>query len=652
MKIVFDTLTTQNFDEAVKKEWIETNGLGGWASSTITAAHTRRYHGVLVAATAPPLGRMVLLSKLDETIAAGGERYELGCNRYPGAIYPHGFRYLHSFYRDLFPVFYYRVGHILLRKTVAAVNGENTTLVLYEVIHAPERITLELQPLAAARDFHNLTRANEFIRTEPAFAGGIFSVKPYEGVPEIFISVPGSTFQAKPEWYFDFEYLAEKERGLDFREDLFSYGTLKVDRNEGERFGVIISTASPEGRDPFEMFAEEKRRREGLLCAEGIKDTYSRTLTLAADQFIVKRGHDLRTIIAGYHWFSDWGRDAMIALPGICLVTGRFDDGKKILRSFSGNISNGILPNRFPDAGGEPEYNTADASLWFFIAAFKYLHYTNDEPFINDELMPVLRDIITWHDRGTRHNIHVDEDGLLSAGEPGVQVTWMDAKVGNRVITPRQGKAVEINALWYNALTICGKLLHRFGNYPEGDSFIDRAKKVKDRFLELFWNESGGYLYDYIDGEYRDGAVRPNQIFALSLPFPLLSGVKARRTLKTIEDKLYTPFGLRSLSPEDPDYHSHYGGDPESRDTAYHQGTVWGWLMGPYVSAIANVEGTAGKKRARKILENLIPHLRDGGIGTISEIFDGETPHTPRGCVAQAWSVAEILRAYREDIIG
>lgn len=652
MKIVFDTLTTQNFDRAIRHEWIETNGVGGYASSTIIGAHTRRYHGLLVAATASPYGRMVLLSKLDETVLAGGQRYELGCNKYPGAIHPQGQRYLHTFYRDLFPVFYYRAGNVLLRKTVAALNGENTTLVTYEVLQAPEPITLELQPLVAARDFHHLTRANDYIRRKPAFDGENFAVKPYEGVPEIFISVPGSTFLEKPEWYFDFEYLAERERGLNYREDLFSYGTLIVKLKDGEKIGVTISTASPAGRNPFAMIEEEKSRRVRLFMAGAEGDTCFQALALAADQFLVKRGQGFRTIIAGYHWFSDWGRDTMIAFPGICLVTGRFDDGKKILRRFSGSIDQGVLPNRFSDTGGEPEYNTADASLWFFVATYKYLNYTDDEPFVHDELMPVLRDIIDWHDRGTWHNIHVDEDGLLYAGEPGVQLTWMDAKVGDRVITPRQGKAVEINALWYNALAIYGELSSRFGDTAEGGLFTERARLVKERFQELFWNDEGGYLYDCIDGEKRDGSIRPNQIFALSLPFPLFSGTKAKRILKTVEEKLYTPYGLRSLSPEDPDYRPHYSGNQEARDSAYHQGTAWGWLLGPYASAIVNVEGVTGKEKAGEILRSIISHLEDGGIGSISEIFDGDPPHDPGGCIAQAWSVAEILRAYHEDVFG
>jgi predicted glycogen debranching enzyme len=664
MRIFFDKPVTQNLDEAVRREWLETNGLGGWAGSTIAGAHTRRYHGLLVAATQPPVGRMVLLSKLEETVALDGRRFELGCNRYPGVVHPRGFEYLQSFSRELFPVFEYEVSGVRLRKTIAAVNGENTTLVLYEILRAAAAFSLELRPFVAYRDYHSLAHGNNAIRREASFNNGIFRVQPYDGVPELFIAIPGATFDARPEWYYNFEYSVEQYRGLDFHEDLFTHGVFKLTLKAGDKLGVIVSTQNPAGREAFELFDGEKRRREKLFSDIKSKDDFAKTLTLAADQFVVKRGESLRTLIAGYHWFSDWGRDTMIALPGICLVTGRFEDAKKILRAFAQSASQGMLPNRFPDAGEQPEYNTVDATLWFFVAIYKYLQYTGDEPFVRDELMPILRDIIAWHDRGTRYRIHVDKDGLLYAGEPGVQLTWMDAKVGDWVVTPRQGKAVEINALWYNALAIFAELSKRFGNAGEAKQFARRAEQVKARFGEVFWNEAAGGLYDYVDDESRlssmspskenrgDPAIRPNQIFALSLPFPLLEGSKARQVLKIVEDKLHTPVGLRSLAADDPAYRPRYGGDQWWRDSAYHQGTVWSWLLGPLVSAIVKVEGEAGKPRAKKIIEGIIPHLSDAGIGTISEIFDAQAPHSPRGCIAQAWSVAEVLRAYVEDVMS
>jgi predicted glycogen debranching enzyme len=451
------------------------------------------------------------------------------------------------------------------------------------------------------------------------------------------------------DWYFNFEYLVEKARGQDFQEDLFTPGVFKCRLKAGDKLGVIASTQNPEDRDAFALFAQEKERRKKLISTMPVVDETTKTLGLAADQFIVQRGSKLKTIIAGYHWFTDWGRDTMIALPGLTLATGRFDDAKKTIRAFAQNVSQGMLPNRFPDVGAAPEYNTVDATLWFFVAIFKYLKYTGDKAFIEDELLPVLEDIISWYERGTRYGIRVDDDGLLYAGEPGVQLTWMDAKIGDWVVTPRTGKAVEINALWCNALAILASLYKLFGQKASAQRLAQRAEKTKARFRREFWYEDGGYLYDYVDGEKHDTSIRPNQIFALSLPFPLLDGQQAKKVLETVTDKLYTPFGLRSLAPEDPKYRSVYSGNGSERDSAYHQGTAWGWLLGPWLSAMVRVN-VQGKAAARKYFQDIMPHIGDTGVGTVSEIFDADWPHAPQGCIAQAWSVAEILRAYIEDL--
>lgn len=651
MTISFDRSVTKNFEQAIRREWLETNGLGGWASSTISGAHSRRYHGILVAATTPPVGRMVMLSKLDETIVTADNRYDLGANQYPGTVHPRGFEYLASFQKEIFPQFEYEAGGVRLRKTIVAPNGENTTIILYEVLDAPAEFTLELRSFMAPRDYHGLSHANDLIRREADFNDGVFAVRAYDGVPELFISVPGATFEAKPDWYRNFEYGVEQYRGLDFTEDLFTHGVFTRKLHKGDTLGVIVSLDSPSGRDGFSIAHDEEQRRRKLLDLLEGRDPFTETLALAADQFIVQRGENLRTLIAGYHWFSDWGRDTMIALPGICLVTGLQDAAKKILRTFAQSVSQGMLPNRFPDAGEMPEYNTVDATLWFFVAIYEYLRYTNDETFVRDELMEILKDIIDWHIRGTRYNIHVDTDGLLSAGETGVQLTWMDAKVGNWVVTPRQGKAVEINALWYNALMIYNELAARFGR-PDRHLSPLPAERVKTEFLKTFWNDQVGGLYDYVDGDYRDDAIRPNQIFALSLPFPLIEGSRAESILRLVENRLYTPVGLRSLSPDDPAYHPQYGGDQLMRDGAYHEGTVWSWLLGPYVSALLNVRGAGARDQAKAILEAIIPHLSEACVGTISEIFDGDPPYSPRGCVAQAWSVGEILRAYVQEVLG
>ncbi len=652
MKITIDQTITQDVQSAIQREWLETNGIGGWASSSILGMNTRRYHGLLVAALHPPVGRMVLLSKLDETVKLDGRRFELATNQYPGAVNPQGFNYLHRFEKEFFPVFEYHVDKAVIRKTIVAVNGENTTLILYEVIKAPGGCSLELQPFVAFRDYHSLMHINDAIRREGSFENGIFRVRPYDDVPELFISLPGTRYSPKPDWYRSFEYPVEQYRGLDFQEDLFTYGVFELNLVAGSKFGVIVSTEDPIGRDAFQLAREEKNRREWLLESLPVKDGISKRLALAAEQFIVRRGDDFRTIIAGYHWFNDWGRDTMIALPGITLVTGWSEDARKILQAFAAHVNQGMLPNRFPDADDDPEYNTVDATLWFFISIYKYLQYSKDENFVRVELMPVLRDIIDWHDRGTHYNIHVDTDGLLYAGEPGVQLTWMDAKIGDWVVTPRQGKAVEINALWYNVLKIYAYFSKRFGQNEESEHFENRADKVRKRFNELFWYKDKGYLYDFIDNDLPNNDIRPNQIFSLSLPYRILPKTRESSVLKIVEEKLLTPMGLRSLEQDHPAYRAVYGGDQYSRDSAYHQGTVWGWLMGPFITALVRVRGAAGISQARKLIENMLKQISEAGIGTISEIFDGDEPHTPRGAIAQAWSVSELLRAYLEDING
>ncbi len=642
--------TCADFERATDYEWLETNGLGGWASSTAAGAHTRRYHGLLVAATAPPVGRMVLLSRLDETVATPEGRFELAASRFPGAIHPRGFEHLTSFRRSLFPSFEYACGGVRLRKTVASVNGENTTLILYEVLAAPGPFLLELRPFFAGRDYHALVHANSSVHRDGEFAGGTLAYQSYDGVPRVFLRAPGSAYRPEPDWYYGFEYAREEERGLDFREDLFTPGVLTIPLAPGARLGVIASTADPAGWTAWDLLAVERRRREAEAAAFGNSDPLCRALAAAADQFVVRRGEGLRTVIAGYHWFSDWGRDTMISLPGLCLVTRRFDEARSILRAFARAVSQGMLPNRFPDRGEPPEYNTIDATLWFFVAVWRYLQASDDEIFVRRELTPVLEEILAWHERGTRHGIHVDADGLLAGGEEGFQLTWMDARVGDRVVTPRIGKPVEVAALWANALWISGQLAARAGRSAEAGAFRRRARAARQRFAEVFWNAEAGCLYDCVEGDAKDPSLRPNQIFSLALPFPLLGGERALSVLRVVEEKLLTPRGLRTLAADDPRYRGTATGPPAERDAAYHQGTVWPWLLGPYLTALVRLRGEAGRTAGRALLEGFAPHLGEAGIGTVSEIFDGDAPHAPRGAIAQAWSVGELLRAAVEDL--
>jgi predicted glycogen debranching enzyme len=644
-----DRTVCGDFDRATAYEWLETDGLGGWAGSSVSGAHTRRYHGLLVAATRPPEGRMVLLSRLDETVTVGEASFELAANRFPGAVHPRGFEHLESFRKEVFPVWGYAFAGVRLRKTVAAVSGEATRLVVYEVLDAPSVIHLALRPFFAGRDYHATAHANGYIHREATFAGGILTYRMYDGVPEVFIQVSGAVWETSPDWWSRFQYDRERERGLDFEEDLFTPGVLTVDLAPGGRLGIILSTSDPAGRDAFALLEAERHRRAAVLDTFGNPDPFCRALAAAGDQFVVRRGAALRTVIAGYPWFSDWGRDTMISLPGLCLTTRRFADAKEILLAFARAVSQGMLPNRFPDQGEEPEYNTVDASLWYFVAVWKYLSSVGDDDFVRGELMPVLEDILAWHRRGTRHGIREDADGLLASGEPGVQLTWMDAKVEDWVVTPRMGKPVEIQALWYNALCILAALRERWGG--DGNELQERASVVAARFGELFWNEAAGYLYDNVEpAGVPDASLRPNQLLALSLPFPLVTGERAERTLRAVEAKLLTPLGLRTLAPDDPAYRPACTGVPAERDGAYHQGTVWPWLLGPYLTALVRVRGEEGRRQGRALLAGFAPHLGQAGIGSVSEILDGDPPHTPRGCTAQAWSVAEILRAAVEDL--
>ena len=636
----------QNFVDATQHEWLETNGLGGWASSSIIGANTRRYHGLLVAAIVPPAERMVLLSKLDETIVTGDKRIELGVNLYPNhTIQPNGHHCLNNFTKELFPQWEYEVEGIRLKKTIAMVHGESTVLVIYDVIDAAQPFTLELLSLMAARDYHSLAHEGPQMHWQVDFENGIFHNQP-DGKTDVFISVPGSSYRHTPQWFNNFQYIKEQYRGLDYSEDLFNHGTFSVELKQGDSLGIIVSTENPEGKNALELLTKENMRRQLLISNQPDDETFEQ-LTLAADQFIVKRGEFLKTVIAGYHWFADWGRDTMISLPGLCLSTGRFEDAKKILAAFAKNVSQGMLPNRFQDNGEEPEYNNVDGTLWYFIAVNKYLEATGDKSFVLNELLPVLKDIIDWHYKGTRYNIHVTEDGLLYAGEEGQQLTWMDARIGNWVVTPRMGKPVEIQALWYNTLIIFAELLELNGQYDDAGMMYMSADKAKKSFNQQFWYEEGNYLYDNINEKGEPiTEFRPNQLFAISLPFPLIEGDKAKIILQQVTDHLYTPVGLKTLPKSDAHYIPVYGGDQYHRDSSYHEGTVWSWLLGPYIDAVMKTQGT--KEKAQQVINDFKYHLNEAGIGTVSEIFDAEPPHHPRGCIAQAWGVAEVMRVIKD----
>ncbi|HEY0429134.1 MAG TPA: amylo-alpha-1,6-glucosidase [Pyrinomonadaceae bacterium] len=653
--IRFDAKICTDFQNASAREWLETNGIGGFASSTVSGANTRRYHALLTAATRPPLGRVTMLSKFEETLIIDGQTFELSANQFPNKIYPEGHKYLKNFRLDPFPVWTFEVGEIEIEKKIFMVYGANTIVCRWSVVSGQrsddsqkQKIEIELKPLVSFVDYHALQHENSELN--PAFEASenIVLIQPYSEFPSLYFAHSGGNVEKTGFWYRNFEYAIELERGFDFREDLFQPFALKFDLSESAT--VIVSTENANASDAGKLEKAEIRRRTALIKIAGAKDDFTKQLVLAADQFVVARGAG-QTVIAGYHWFSDWGRDTMIALNGLTLATNRAEIARNVLLEFSKHLSEGMLPNRFPDAGDVAEYNTVDATLWYFEAIRAYVEKTGDYDFVQENLYEKLINVILWHLQGTRYNIHVDTDGLLCAGvKDETQLTWMDAKIGDFIVTPRVGKPVEIQALWYNALKIMADFAGKFGDADDKAKYESMATAAKETFNQVFWNEAEQCLFDVVENGNRDASVRPNQIFAASLPHSMLSIGRAQKVVEKVEKELLTPVGLRSLSPKDANYRPIYIGSPFERDSAYHQGTVWAWLIGAFVDAYRKVysNGNKTEKRVEEILSGFRNHLTEAGIGQISEIFDADAPHAPRGCIAQAWSVAEILRVLKK----
>ena len=649
----------QNWDESSSREWLATNGLGGYSSSTLSGANTRRYHGLLVPAFSPPLGRAVLLSKAEEEVRVEDQLYQLSANKYPSVVQPQGFRHLAHFSTTPVPTFTY-IFHeetVVLEKRLWMPHGLNTVYIQYTLVKAPEPVKLGLVPLLAYKDYHSEQhRWDGFtaeLTTEP---DGRLKFVAYPTANPLYLSMkPPFAFVGHSGWFFNFEHTREQERGLDFTEDLYCPGRFDGILSPGQTITLVATVEDDAPDEPEAALASEAARQKSLLDMAGVSagDAARAALTLAADQFVVESSPKVAraTILAGYPWFTDWGRDTMISLPGLCLTTQRYGVAKEILSSFAGAVKGGLLPNRFSDSGAGAEYNTVDASLWFFQAIYAYAEASGDWAFAQTEMLPVLQGILEAHIAGTDYHIGMDPaDGLLHAGEPGVQLTWMDAKVGDWVVTPRTGKPVEINALWYNALCIAAELAARAGQTEWAEGCRARAATAQASF-QKFWNPDAQCLYDVLGGgDAPDASLRPNQIFAVSLPFPVLDPQadpdKARAVVEAVSEHLLTPFGLRTLSPDAPDYRPRYApGDALFRDGAYHQGTVWPWLLGAFCDAHLKVYGD--KQKTRALLGTLLTTgLSEYGVGSLGEIFDGDAPHAPNGCPAQAWSVAEVLRSY------
>jgi predicted glycogen debranching enzyme len=640
---------TNRWDTASRREWLVTNGIGGFASGTVALANTRRYHGLLIASFNPPVERTLLVSKVNITVRYLGAAYELFCDEYEGGLPPTGLAHLESFRIEQgLPVWRFAIADALVEQSVFMAPGRNISYVGLRVLRASASLTAEFRPFCNYRDYHSHSRgARPFVLDIGAQA---CRIQAFDSARPLHLSVSAGSFEAAPDSYWNFFHRTESERGLDSGEDLYTPGRSRVPLEASQQAYFIASADAADPAPGSAVSAELQRAAEALLGAlpDGAP-SWIQQLALASDQFLVKRGNAKNpgsSVIAGYPWFADWGRDTMIALPGLTSSLGRHDIAAEVLRTFARYVDRGMLPNRFPDRGETPEYNTVDATLWYFQAIREAIQASNDAA-LGRDLYPVLLDIVRTHVAGTRYGIRLDpKDSLLKAGEAGVQLTWMDAKVGDWVVTPRTGKPVEINALWLNALQFTQALAKECRD-PAGKQMCGELLARGSASFEKFWNESAGCLYDVIDadgGSGTDASVRPNQLFAVSLPYSPLNAAQQRALVQVCARELLTSYGVRSLSRRAPAYRGRYEGDQRSRDGAYHQGTVWSWLLGPF--ALAHYKVFHDAHAAQSYLAPIAEHLRDGCLGSISEILDGDPPHLSNGCFAQAWSVAEVLRSW------
>lgn len=627
-------------------EWLETDGLGGFASGSVRGTRTRRYHGLLLAATTPPTGRMMLVNGLEIWATTPAGRVALSTHHYaPGVDHPDGASRLLSFTTDPWPTWTWDLGDgRRLVGEILVTRGRARTICLWTLV-GPGAVSLQIRPLLSGRDYHALQHENPAFRFETVARGAHLAWRPYEGVPEVRCLTTG-TFHPDPAWLRQFLYTEERARGLDDLEDLASPGVIHATLADGPAM-CVFETGAAAAAPPDDTAGVRRAVRVWIAAERRRRRTLGDGRARAVDAYIVERGAG-RTIIAGYPWFTDWGRDTFIALRGLCLTTGRFADARDILLAWADTVDRGMLPNRFPDGGGTPEFNAVDASLWFVVAAGELLAEAGRSPRLvtraqRSRLQEATDAILAGYAAGTRYGIRMDTDGLLAAGEPGQQLTWMDARVGAREITPRIGKPVEVQALWLNALAV-------------GSGFDSRWAPVFERahpaFVGAFWSDEWQILHDVVDVDHRPGAVdstcRPNQILAVGgLPRPLLEGPRARAVVDRVERALWTPLGLRSLAPAEPGYMGRYEGPPDVRDGAYHQGTVWPWLLDAFVDAWLRQRGgepAAHAEAERRFVAPLRAHVGQAGLGHVSEIADGDAPHTPRGCPFQAWSLGALLQ--------
>lgn len=627
-----------SLEKLIQKEYLLTNGLGGYSSATVSGANTRRYHGLLVASFNPPTERLVMIAKTEETIQTpDGFSFELSTNQYPGTIHPEGAKYIKAFISDTTKAqWIYEAGNGVLKKTIQLVEGENTVYVYYKNL-SDQPFDLLIRPFLVYKDYHSLFKEEaqfDFYQSDLPEGGQVVYAK-YEARP-LYMRLSYGQWNKERAWYKNFQLTWEKDRGFDYEEDAMSIGYFRCGLNPGEETVLVLST-KPIGTNPVHVADPE------------LPGDFKADLERSSRQFVVRRhSTSSDTIIAGYHWFTDWGRDTMIAMRGISISTGRQEEARSILHTFLSSLSEGLLPNRFPDYEHDPiEYNTIDATLWLFIAIYEYYQKYSDADFLHHAL-PHLKEVINWHIKGTKYNIHLLEDGLLYGGEPGYQLTWMDARVGDHVVTPRIGCPVEINALWYNALCVYNELLVQTG--AEEDKEVARLKEQCKQAFRKWFLHPKGYLYDLVIPEvYLDESIRPNQIYAVSLPFSPLSAREQQRVLQHINEQLLTHYGLRTLAPTDPAFMPRYEGDAWHRDNAYHQGTVWPFLWGEWAMATLKLANFSPESCA-EIWEHsnqLRTHFyEEDCILAISEIFDGLEPSGGKGCVQQAWSIGNLLNVF------
>jgi predicted glycogen debranching enzyme len=655
--------------QLLRREWLVTNGLGGYASGTISGTVTWRYHGLLIAALPAPFGRTVMLNHVAEFVRfPDGRQVQIGGEeRSQPEEAPHPGHFVTEFrLENHLPVWHYEIEGVLIEKHVLFLHGQNTVHIAYRLLSKQEGIHLELRPSMHFRGHEHAVNEHPHHGYAVSVTGERYEVTREEFLPRLRLVMRGekAVFTYDGGSGREIFYAKEAERGYPSRGLLWSPGYFTAELRPHHDATLIASTEwwhTMLALTPEEALRFYHDRHNRLIhCADtGAHSEPASDLVLAADQFIITpagriqdaarahaAGDEVRTVIAGYHWFTDWGRDTMISLEGLTIVTNRLTEAGWILRTFAYYIRDGLIPNLFPEGQNQGLYHTADATLWFFHALDRYVHATKDRSTLR-QLLPKLIDIVEHHLRGTRFGIGVDiKDGLLRQGAPGYQLTWMDAKVDDWVVTPRRGKAVEINGLWYNALRLLEQWLREEPTEADPKVYADHAHRAKESFNQRFWYAEGGYLFDVIDGEHGDDhACRPNQLLAFSLKYPVLDQQYWKPVLHVVRERLLTPVGLRSLSRDHPDYKAKYFGDLRARDAAYHQGTVWAWLIGPFIDAWVRVHPDQ-RAEARKFLEGFVPHLNEACIGSISEVFDAEAPFTPRGCIAQAWSVAEVLRSW------